>query len=135
MRKCKKNKKVKKTVCFSNEKLFAFIFKDYFFQNPYVLSVFCKGQLRSAAGPRRCCFTLCVCFCVVPSLNRNENPYRSAISVREKPMQKTIKKYTNSFSKSLIKICILCPPPYGRPGDTRKGHSVRLPVPLPHTPR
>ena len=29
------------------------------------------------------CFTLCVCFCVPPSLNLYENPYRSATFVRE----------------------------------------------------
>ena len=33
-----------------------------------------KLLLRSAAGRAQCCFTLCVCFCVVPSLKRNENP-------------------------------------------------------------
>ena len=41
---------------------------------PVILKRFEKVRLRSAAGWRGCCFTLCVCFCVVPSLNRNENP-------------------------------------------------------------
>ena len=50
---------------------------------PLCLRRFLKGLLRSAAGCPRNRFTLCVCFCVLPSLNQNENPYRSETSVRE----------------------------------------------------
>ena len=39
----------------------------------------------AVAGPRlNCAVTLCVCFCVFPSLNHNENPNRSETSLRER---------------------------------------------------
>ena len=47
-----------------------------------------KVQTRSAGGWRQCCFTLCVCFCVLLSLNQNENPLSTASSVREKCYEK-----------------------------------------------
>ena len=50
VRKCKKKQKSEKTVCFSREIVFAFIFKDYFFQNPYVLSVFFRPRLFREGG-------------------------------------------------------------------------------------
>ena len=63
------------SVLFKNESVFA---------KPLFLRRFWKLPLRSAAGWRPFCFTLCVCFCVFPSLNQNENPIRSETSVREK---------------------------------------------------
>ena len=50
VRKCKKSKQVKKPFAFSRENIFAFIFKDYFFQNPYVLSVFFRPRLFREGG-------------------------------------------------------------------------------------
>ena len=44
--------KGEKTVCFSREKCFAFIFKDNFFQSPYVLSVFFRPRLFREGGGR-----------------------------------------------------------------------------------
>ena len=41
---------------------------------PFILRRFEKQLSRSAAGWPGFCFTLCVCFCVFPSLNPNENP-------------------------------------------------------------
>ena len=46
-----------------------------------------KQLLRSAAGCPQNRFTLCVCFCVFPSLNLNENPIRSETSVREQSVK------------------------------------------------
>ena len=51
---------------------------------PFILRRFEKQLSRSAAGWPGFCFTLCVCFCIFPSLNQNENPIRSETSVREK---------------------------------------------------
>ena len=79
-----KTKKVQKSSSFYSENFHRNRFWRLLFQKPAARTRFLKVLLRSAAGRPRCCFTLCVCFCVVPSLNRNENPIRSATSVREK---------------------------------------------------
>ena len=62
-----------------------------------------KRCFRSAAGRPGCCFTLCVCFCVVPSLNLNENPLRPASSVREKlsPLRRGDFRYTTMLSRHI----------------------------------
>ena len=49
--------------------------------------------IREGWAPRT--LTLCVSFCVPPSLNLNENPYRSATSVREKNISKPIQTYND----------------------------------------
>ena len=73
-----------------------------------------KQQLRSEAGRRQCCFTLCVCFCVPLSLNQNENPYRSETSVREKkPLcTQSLKQHRGQpcliFGRSRCSFCSGC---------------------------
>ena len=46
---------------------------------PFILRRFEKGLSRSAAGWPWNRFTLCVCFCVVLSLNPDENPLRKPL--------------------------------------------------------
>ena len=67
-----------------------------FYEKPQVKM---KRLLRSAAGCPRNRFTLCVCFCVFPSLNLNENPIRSETSVREK-LQNCMKNILKPLQQS-----------------------------------
>ena len=53
------------------------------FSKPLLLRRSLQQLARSAAGCPQNRFTLCVCFCVFPSLMQNENPIRSETSVRE----------------------------------------------------
>ena len=64
---------------------------------PFILRRFEQLLSRSAAGWPQICFTLCVCFCVLPSLNRNENSYGSEISVREKCYRTSYNILTHSL--------------------------------------
>ena len=68
VRKCIKRKKCKKPLVVIVKMFTVIVFEDYFFKNLQRERSFLKRPSASAAGQRRCCFTLCVCFCVVPSL-------------------------------------------------------------------
>ena len=91
---CKKHYKTIQKSCFLHIgspnplfyrcKFLDMLFFIVLFAKPLFLRRFEKGLSRSAAGWPGNRFTLCVCFCVFPSLNLNENPHRSATSVREK---------------------------------------------------
>ena len=67
-----------------------------------------KGLARSAAGWRRNRFTLCVCFCVFPSLNLNENPIRSETSVREQCVLIILERFVGFTFCSQVVCRILC---------------------------
>ena len=55
-------------------KWLAMVILSVLFAKPLFLRCFEKQPVRSAGVSPQCCFMLCVCFCVVPSLNPNENP-------------------------------------------------------------
>ena len=79
------------------------------YQTHYVFFLTCMGktlakwkqQSRSGGADHRDRFTLCVCFCVFPSLMQTENPIRSEISVREQKLgnlQKLLhKRLSNNY--------------------------------------
>ena len=83
---CKKHYKTIQKSCFLHIgspnplfyrcKLLAMLISLLICFKPFILRRFEKQPLRSAAGWRPFCFTLCVCvcFCVFPPLNLNENP-------------------------------------------------------------
>ena len=91
---CRKHYKTNQKSCFLHInspnplfyrcKLLAMFISLLMFFKPFIIRRFEKQLLRSAAGCPQNRFTLCVCFCAFPSLNRNENPIRSETSVREK---------------------------------------------------
>ena len=72
--KMQKKQKSEKNHLFFQRKIFRILKWRTKKSKPLFLRRFWPGVLRSAAGWRPICFTLCVCFCVVPSLNQNENP-------------------------------------------------------------
>ena len=69
-----KTEKVQKSISFYSENFHRNRFWRLLFQKPAARTLFLKQPLRSAAGWRKCCFTVCVCFCVPLSLMQNENP-------------------------------------------------------------
>ena len=81
---CKKHYKTSQKSCFLHInspnplfyrcKFLAMFISRCNFSKPLFLRRFLKQLLRSAAGWPQNRFTLCVCFCVFPSLNQNENP-------------------------------------------------------------
>ena len=103
---CKKHYKTNQKSCFLHVgspnplfyrcKFLAMFISLLIFFKPFVLRRFEKLLLRSAAGWRWFCFTLCVCVSVYsPLWLQNENPIRSETSVREwqpKTNQETTKK-------------------------------------------
>ena len=82
------------SVLFKNESVFA---------KPLFLRRFLKQLLRSAAGWRPCCFTLCVCFCVPLSLIAKWEPLEET-SVREKGIIKgMLKGILEAILKGILK--------------------------------
>ena len=69
-----KTQKSAKTISCYSENFHRNRFWRLLVQKPAARTIFLKVLARSAAGWRPNLFTLCVCFCVVPSLNPNENP-------------------------------------------------------------
>ena len=69
-----KTEKVQKNISFYSENFHRNRFWILLFQTPAARTLFLKQLLRSAAGWPQNRFTLCVCFCVFPSLMLNENP-------------------------------------------------------------
>ena len=61
-----------------------YMLNDYFSQNCSDNAPISNGHRDRGAGDRYCPVTVCVCFCVLPSLRPHENPNRSETSVREK---------------------------------------------------